>query len=242
MGLLRRTLLLAKGKLSATLDRAEDPREVLEYAYQQQQRELIKVKLSLVEVATAKAQLERQAQGLRERIEAWAGQAEQAFELGREELARESLQRKHTALAELEALEVHLVEIGNEEARLSAAQHKLELRIEEFRGRKGIVSARYSSAQARVRAANALTGISGEMAELNLALGRAEEKTEQLQARAEALDSLIESDVLIPAWAGTDLVTHELRQLVSAHSAEAELDELKRRLDAGPTLALGDGT
>src|SRR5262249_56226765 len=102
MGLLARVVLLAKGKLSAALDRAEDPREVLEYGYQQQQRELVEVKRSLVEVATARAQLERQARKLRDRIPIWAGEAQQALTLGREDLARESLQRKHAALAQLE--------------------------------------------------------------------------------------------------------------------------------------------
>src|SRR5262249_61905208 len=112
-------------------------------------------------------QPERQARKLRDRIPIWAGEAQQALTLGREDLARESLQRKHAALAELETLELQATEIGEEEARLAAAQQKLALRIEEFRGRKGIASARYSSAQARIRAADALTGISPELAPLN---------------------------------------------------------------------------
>src|SRR5262249_6756628 len=148
-GLLARVVLLAKAKLTAALDRAEDPREVLEYGYQQQQRELVKVKQSLVEVATSKAQLEQQGRKLRDRLPIGADEAQQALALGREDLARESLLRKHAALAELETLEQQAGEVGEEEARLAAAQLQLALRIEEFRGRKGIVSARYSSAQAR---------------------------------------------------------------------------------------------
>jgi phage shock protein A len=242
MGLFSRFVLLTRGKLSAALDRAEDPREVLEYGYQQQQRQLLAVKRSLVEVATARAQLGQRARKLHEQISAWTMQAGRALELGREDLARDSLQRKHAALAELEVLEAQVAEVGDEEARLGAAQRKLMLRIEEFAGRKGIVSARYASAQARVEAANALTGISGEMAELNLALGRAEAKTEQLQARAEALDELIESDVLALGWGSSDFVTQELRQLTSARSAEAELEELRRQLGPdAPTLSLGEG-
>ena len=133
--------------------------------------------------------------------------------------------------------------MGDEEARLGAAHRKLTLRLEEFAGRKGIIAARYLSAEARVKAANALTGISGEMAELNLALGRAEAKTEQLQARAEALDGLIESDVLALGWGSSDFVTQEVRQLTATRSAEAELEALRRQLGPGaPPLSLGDGT
>src|SRR5262249_57096145 len=106
------------------LDRAEDPREVLEYGYQQQQRELVEVKRSLVEVATARAQLERQARKLRDRIPIWADEAQQALTLGREDLARESLQRKHAARAQLETLELQATEIGEGEARRAGGAAK----------------------------------------------------------------------------------------------------------------------
>ena len=79
-----------------------------------------------------------------------------------------------------------------------------------------------------------MTGLSAEMAELNLALGRAEEKTERLQARAGALDALIDSGALAPGWGAADSLGQELRQLVLARSAEAELEDLR--------LELGDGS
>ena len=243
MGLLSRILLLARTKAGAALDRAEDPREVLEYGYQEQQRQLVQVKRGLVEVATSKAQLEQQALKLRGRIPLCEQQARSALELGREDLASEALRRKHAALAELEQMTAQVAEVAGEEERLSAAQQQLALRIDEFRGRKTILSARYSSAQARVKATEALTGIAGEMAELNLALGRAEEKTERLQARASALDALIESDALAPPWGGPDALGRELHQLVSAQAAGAELEELRRQLGEGrQPLELGDGS
>src|SRR5262249_24471759 len=65
------------------------------------------------------------------------------------------------------------------------------------------------------------------------------------QARAGALDALIESGVLTPAWGGADPLGRELRQLVSARSAEAELEELRRRPGPGPqapALRAGAGT
>jgi phage shock protein A len=78
-----------------------------------------------------------------------------------------------------------------------------------------------------------MTWLSAEMAELNLALGRAEEETEHLQARAGALDALIESGVLAPAWGNADSLGQELRRLVLAQSAEAELEEIRPELGPG---------
>src|SRR4051812_17280683 len=242
MGLLSRISLLARGKISAALDRAEDPREVLEYGYQQQQRQLVQVRRGLVEVATSRAQLERQARKLHEQVPLWDEQARRALELGREDLAREALQRKHAALAELASLGQQVAEVGDEEQRLTDAQRQLGTRIEEFRARKTILSARYSSAQARVQAMGTLTGLSGEMAELNLALGRAEEKTERLQARAGALDALIESDTLAPAWGSADALGHELGRLVSAQAADAELEALARQLEGSQPPRLANGS
>ena len=243
MGLSARILLLGKSKTSAALDRIEDPRETLEYGYQQQQELLVKVRRGLVEVATSKAQLQQQSTRLRERVPQCEIQAERALEAGREDLALAALERKHAALAELESLDQQVVEVGREEERLAAAQQQLATRIDEFRTRRSVLSARYNAAQARVRVSEALGGISGEMAELSLALGRAEEKTERLQARAYALDALIDADLLASPWGEGDPIAGELRQLVSGQAAEAELATLKLQLErAGERPALDDGS
>lgn len=233
MGLLNRVLLLGKTKTSAALDRIEDPRQVMDFAFAQQQELLVKVKRGLVEVATSKAQLVRQARRLHERIPQCEAQAAQALELGRDDLALGALQRKQVALAELEALETQVAEVGEEEARLAAVQQTLAVRIEEFRSRRNVMSARYTAAGARVRVNEALGGISGEMAELGLALGRAEEKTERLQARASALDSLIDADLLLPAWSDGEPVAAELRRLGATHAAETELIALRLQIGQG---------
>jgi phage shock protein A len=227
MGLWARVLVLFKGKANAALDRAEDPREMLDYAYRQQQELLVKVKQGLVDVATARAGLEQQAARLRTQIPRWEEQAERALALGREDLARAALGRKHAALAEVEGLQGQILEVANEEAGLAATQRELAARIEEFRSRRTVVAARYSAAEARVRVSEALGGISSEAAEVGMALGRAEEKTERLQGRAAALDALLAADSL-DALDGGASFDHELRRLGASRAAEEELAQLKR--------------
>lgn len=243
MGLLRRISLLFRTKSGAALDRLEDPRQTFDYAYGQQQELLLKVQRGLVEVASSKVLLERQAKKLHAGVPRLEEQADRALSLGREDLARVALQRKQTTLAELEGLETQVAEVGEEEARLSQAQQQLAARIEEFRTRRTVVSARYTAAESRVRVAEALGGISGELAELNLALGRAEEKTERLQARASALDSLIDADALALPATGGDKLERELRQLATGQAAEKELAALKARAHLRlPERASGNGS
>src|SRR5205807_2281960 len=96
MGLWSRALLLFRSKTTAALDRVEDPRETLDYAYAQQQELLLRVRQGLVEVATSKHQLLNQAQRIEARIPRLEEQARRGLAAGREDLARISLQRRET--------------------------------------------------------------------------------------------------------------------------------------------------
>ena len=238
MGLWSRIQLLLRMKAGAALDRAEDPREVLDFAYTQQLELLRKVKQGLVDVATSKRQLEQQAEKLRARVPQLEDQARRALGLEREDLARLALERKQTALAELGGLDGQVAEVAAEERKLTLAEQQLSARIEEFRTRREVVSARYTAAEAQVRVGEALTGVSGELAELSMAIGRAEEKTERLQARASAIDALIDSGALaLPGLpGGGDAVERELRQLTAAQSVENELAALRAETGGRPTL------
>ena len=68
MNLWSRMKLWFKMKTSAAFDQAEDPRQVFDYAYVQQQELLRTVKRGLVEVGTSKYQLEQQIRQLHSNI------------------------------------------------------------------------------------------------------------------------------------------------------------------------------
>jgi phage shock protein A len=234
MGLYARVRLLLRIRTHAALDAAEDPRQVLDYAYGQQQELLRKVRSGLVDVATARHQLEQEVEKLRLRMPLVEEQARRAVAAGRDDLARIALERKQTALAEAATLQGQLAEVGEEERTLGRAQQQLAARIEEFRTRRATMSARYAAAEARVRVSEALTGVSGELADLSMAVGRAEEKTAGLQARARALDALIDLGALSPPLGG-DALEQELRRLEASQAVEAELAALR---GGGPPVRL----
>jgi phage shock protein A len=227
MGFLSRIKLWLKIKTSSALEREEDPRQVMDYAYSQQQEFLRTVKQGLIEVATAKQQLQQQVDRQRAQIPKLEVQANQALTADREDFARIVLHRKQTALAELDGLEGQLAEVTEEEQRLAAAQQQIAARIAEFRTHREVVSARYTAAEAQVRINQSLTGVSGELGELSLALGRAEEKTQQMLARASALQTLIDGGVLETPFASGDLVEKELFKLRADNAVEEELGLLR---------------
>lgn len=70
------------------------------------------------------------------------------------------------------------------------------LKVELFRSKKEILKAQYSAAEAQVRVKESITGISRELADLSTTMDRAEDKTEKMMAKAQALDEMVDSEVL----------------------------------------------
>src|SRR5438445_2963837 len=212
MGVWTRIKLLTNTEARSALDRAEDARQVLDYAYNQQQELLINMRRGLVDVATAKQQLEQQAQKLESRIPVLDDQARRAVAAGRDDLARIALERKRLALHEIEGLTKHIAEVGADKQRLATQERTLQVRIEQFRTHREVVSARYTAAEAEVRLKESFAGVSGELAELGMAVGRAEEKADRLQARARAIDTLVDLGSFPPVGGG-DFVEAELLRI-----------------------------
>src|SRR4051812_41356465 len=94
MSLMQRISLIFRSKANKALDRAEDPRETLDYSYQRQIELLSKVRRGVADVATSRKRVELQAAQLEQQSQKLTDQAQKALSMGREDLAREALTRK----------------------------------------------------------------------------------------------------------------------------------------------------
>jgi phage shock protein A len=231
MSIITQIQMFFRIKTNAALDQMEDPRQTLEYAYTRQQEMLRKVKQGLIEVATARRQIEFQVKKLRERLPQLDDQAARALAAGREDLARLALQRKQTCLAELTQLEQQANETAIEERKLTTAEQQFALRVDAFRTRRDSLSARYTAAEAQIGINESLSGVSNESASLGDAIERAESKIERMQARASAIDALIENGALTPPGGG-DPIERELNQMAASQAVEQDLAALKAKLNA----------
>jgi phage shock protein A len=110
---------------------------------------------------------------------------------------------------------------------LENAEKRLSAKVEEFRSRKEIIKAKYSSAEAQVRIKENLTGISEEMSDIGMSMRRAEEKTEALQSKALAIDEMIESGSLVDFTNNKDQIEMELEKTETKSQVEEELSKLK---------------
>ena len=230
MGMLSRMSTIVKSKMNRILDTAEDPRETLDYSYEKQLEMLRNVKKGVVEMVAAKRRIQQQAVTVQANIEKLESQAKQALEADREDLARLALQRKQAATVELQGLDEQIAGMEHEQEKLTQAEQRLQAKVSAFKTKKEVIKAQYTAAQAQVRIGSALSGISEEMGDISLAAERAENKTEQMRARAGAIDELASIGVLDDFSGTQDDISRELEALTSSQNVEDELSALKSGL------------
>jgi len=230
MGMLSRMSTIVKSKMNRILDTAEDPRETLDYSYEKQLEMLRNVKKGVVEMVAAKRRIQQQAVTVQANIQKLEAQAKQALEADREDLARLALQRKQAATVELQGLDEQIAGMEHEQEKLTQAEQRLQAKVSAFKTKKEVIKAQYTAAQAQVRIGSALSGISEEMGDISLAAERAENKTEQMRARAGAIDELASIGVLDDFSGTQDDISRELEALTSSQNVEDELSALKSGL------------
>jgi phage shock protein A len=225
-----------KAKISKLLDRAEDPGETLDYSYQKQLELLQNVKKGIAEVVTSKKRLQMQQDRLGQQVVKLDTQARQALSAGKEDLARQALERKTLAQTEMQSLDQQVSELQDQQEKLTASEAKLRTKIEAFRTKKEVVKAQYSAAEAQVQISEAATGVGEEMADVGLAMQRALDKTETMRARAAAVEELEAAGTfedLTAIGPGEDDIDRQLKELTSTSQVDSELAKMKAELGSG---------
>jgi phage shock protein A len=232
-GLMSRAAMVIKAKFSKLLDRAEDPGETLDYSYERQLQLLQNVKRGVADVVTAKKRLQLQSDKLEKSLVKLDTQARQALAAGREDLARTALERKAAAQAQLQDLDTQLQALEEQQQKLVASERQLSAKVEAFRTQKETIKAQYSAAEAQVRIGEAATGIGEQMADTGLAIQRAKDKTEQMQARASAIDELTTSGALEDFTSDQTELDRQLGAIASKSQVDSELEQMKAELGKG---------
>ena len=229
-GLMSRTSTVVKAWISKLLDRAEDPSVTLDYSYEKQLEMLQNVKRGVADVVTAKKRLELQTQKLEQELPKLDQQARAALSAGREDLARAALERKTVAQTELQGLDHR-----SPASRLSReAPREREAPLRQGRvlpQREGGHQAQYSAAEPSADHGSR-TGIVEEMADTASHPARPGQ-TEQMQARAAAVDELVEAGALEDFTSGETSLDRELAQISAQSQVDDELAKLKGELAAG---------
>lgn len=232
-GLMGRASVVVKSKFSKLLDRAEDPGETLDYSYQKQLELLQNVKRGIADVVTARKRIELQQSQLEQSLVKLESQARDALAANREDLARQALERKAAIQQQLQGLDTQVQQLQGQQEKLVSSEKQLSAKVEAFRSQKEVIKAQYSAAEAQVRIGEAATGIGEQMADTGLAIQRAKDKTEAMQARANAIEELTAAGTLEDFTSSGDALDRELSQISASSQVDADLARLKGELGAG---------
>ena len=159
-----------------------------------------------------------------------------------------ALERKTAIQNELQSLDTQIAQLVQQQQQLTDNEQKLRAKIESFRTKKEVIKAQYSAAEAQVRISEAANGVGEQMADLGLAIQRAQDKTENMKARADAVAELEAAGTfedLTQLGDGQDDIDRQLSELTSGTQVDAELEKMKSELGSGSgggdAPALGQG-
>jgi phage shock protein A len=235
MTLFQRAHNIVQAKANKALDAVEKPDELLDLSYEDMLDQITRVRRGLVDIAAARKQTELQGQQLQHSIDHLQDQAKTALAQGNEALAREALSRRAAAQGQLDDLSAQHDQLAEQEGKLEHTLEVMQKRVSDFRSKEEVLKAQYSVAEAQSSAVDPGTG-----------LQRALDQVATMQARAGAVDELIQSGVLEDVGGSTDEIQEELDQAGSAADVDRQLAALKAEIGPGsappPELTGGTGS
>jgi phage shock protein A len=246
MTLFQRAHQIVQAKANKALDAAEKPDEMLDLSYEQMLEHLTDVRRALVDIAASRKRIELQETQLRHTVDHLQDQAKAALAQGNDELAKEALSRKAAAQAQIDDMDAQHAQLAEQEGKLEQTLSVLQQKVNQFRTSKEVMKAQYTAAQAMTTVDESATGISTAFGDSGAELQRAQDKIATMQARAGAMDELLQSGVLEDVGGNTDDIQAELDEAGSAAQVDKELAALKAEVGAGspppPELTAGSGS
>src|SRR5450432_39452 len=233
MTLFQRAHDIVAAKANKALDAAERPDEMLDLSYEQMLGQITQVRRALVDIAASRKQIELQEQQIRHTVDHLQDQARAALSQGKEDLAKEALSRKAAAQAQIDAMEPQHEQLTEQEEKLEHTLGALQKRVNDFRTQKEVMKAQYTAAKAESSVDESVAGISRTFGDSGAELQRAQDKIATMQARAGAIDELLQSGVLEDVGGDTDDIQKELDEAGSAAEVDSELAALKAEIGAG---------
>ena len=222
MGILTRIFNLFRATTSDLLDKAEDPEKMIKQMISDLEAQKKKAKEQMTEALALQKRLERDTEKEHQEAEKWEQKAILAVQNEKDDLAKEALTRKNEHLRRALDFEKQLEMHRNNADSLKESYQTMEDKIDEIKRKHGLLSVKQKQAEAQENIYKTIEGL-GDTSGIMDTIERAEEKVENLQARAEAYQEIsMESD--------QESLEKKFKELEhESPDMEIELLELKKR-------------
>ena len=222
MGILTRIFNLFRATTSDLLDKAEDPEKMIKQMISDLEAQKKKAKEQMTEALALQKRLERDTEKEHQEAEKWEQKAILAVQNEKDDLAKEALTRKNEHIRRALDFEKQLEMHQNNADSLKESYQTMEDKIDEIKRKQGLLSVKQKQAEAQEKIYKTIEGL-GDTSGIMDTIERAEEKVENLQARAEAYQEIsMESD--------QESLEKKFKELEhESPDMEMELLELKKR-------------
>jgi phage shock protein A len=225
MGIFNKLSTLIRSNLNDLIARAENPEKMLNQIILDMRDQLAKAKQEVAVAIADERKLKAQAEEEAKQTQDWERRAMLAVQQGRDDLARQALQRQQEYGERAQSLYDTWQRQSGETERLKESLRQLNAKIEEARRKKNLLVAKQKRAEAQKRIHETMTGLSDRSA--FEAFDRMAERIEQTERLALASAEVTED-------LGTDHLEKEFKRLEISDDADSRLIELKRKMGMLP--------
>lgn len=225
MGMFKRFWTMIKSNLNALIGRAEDPEKMLNQMLLDMQEQLINSKRQVAVSIADEKRLRQQFEREKTLATEWEQKAMIAIKAGKDDLARQALERKADHQKQAQAFEKQWHAQDNAVQQLRSALKGLNSKIEDAKRKKNLLVSRAKRAEAQKSISETMSGLSHNSAFDTIE--RMESKIDQMEAEAQATTELANE-------VGHDDLSSEIDQLGSVEADEA-LAELKAKMGMSAT-------
>lgn len=221
MGVFTRLADIVNANLSSLLDRAEDPAKTIRLMVQEMEETLVETRANAARLIADNKGLKRRRRQLDEAVDDWQRKAELALSKGREDLARGALAEKARIVEAATAGDEEMARLDEALVRYEEDIARLQAKLDEAKARQKAILARQETASHRLNVRRSVD---------DKRLDRAFARFEQMERRVDRLEGEVESYDLGQGQGKT--LADEFATLENADAVEAELSQLKARLEA----------
>ena len=209
---------------------AEDPRQTAIYTEERQRAMLVKIRTLLKEIEQSRTLLVTKTAVLTEKMDVLDKKAGMDVKNGREDWARQRIQKQQILAQEQQTLQAQIREFDQQEEKLLQAEHRLLTQIELYLARRKALKTRYNLSESQVMLNKGLKKVFDDLADLDELIDIAETETDTIEARA----SLLSDDVETLLWlkttaADTDLMGEPMPPETQHQQIDSEITRLKNQ-------------
>jgi phage shock protein A len=228
MGIFDRAKRAISSNVNAMLDKAEDPRKLVELTLDEMKEQMGRAKQDVVSAVASEKQLRKQCDELGAQAEKWEQRAVLAVKAGDDALAREALKQKARVREELAAVEKRREEQLALAYKMRDDLKAMERKHAELSAKKGTIAAKTEIARAG-GGAEALGSAGG--ANAFESFRQMEDKIEQEEAEAVAMRELADDEMKTAELESKFRKLETTEQAAgTASGVEDELAALKQRV------------